>query len=227
VACARTDISASDPLASGTVEALPATVAESPSRWTPSLIDDAREEANRCARARALEKPGDERAWIRLQVRCPLMARARHWRTRVALGTRSIALWQVSAEDGCGRLVGSALVALTLDEGIRYDDVRLPSRVAAAAADWRGRIAAGHEAFIDARLTRESAVRAGQAHSAPARSPKVFQPGLFEGRAERAHQAVATAARIAEQEDLDRIALTERARVISFPPPRLVLVLTP
>jgi chromosome segregation ATPase len=135
-------------------------------------------------------------------------------------------LWRLIAEDGCGRLLGSRLVALAVASGVDASLIRLGTSAAEAAADWRARVAEVQQAFADARLARQSALqRVRHAEGRP--SGATFQSGLFERRLDRARLAVEAGEQAVSEELEERLEILRRSRVVHFPPPQLQLVLLP
>ena len=250
VARARTDIGGADPLGNagdpgdadetamarlviaGEMAAIPRvdqleTARPAGPLWTPSLDCDAQAEAERIAMTRTLAKGGDDQVLARLEGLGPSVSRARRWQTRAELGGRTMMLWRIVAADASGRVVGSTIVAVTVADCHRLDDVEVLERVNLAADAWRERAAINHHAFISTRLAREQAVDAGRRPSHASRSSAGFQPGLFERRGERAHSVAIATRDAADRDCARRMAAIERALIISFLPPQLLLVLTP
>ena len=186
----------------------------------PPLAHEAQVEARRLTGNRSLDRSGDGEALARLEAMGPAVAAARHWRTRASLCGRVLMLWRIAAEDGTGRAVGSTIVAVAIHHRLCHRDEDVLTRVNRAAEKWRAHVTAAHGAFIDARLAREQRTSAGA-------SLQVFQPGLFDRRAERAHLAVAASHEAADRDRADRLAAIERAQPLSFLPPQLLLVLEP
>jgi hypothetical protein len=189
--------------------------------WTPSLAREGEAEAGRIARARLFVAAGDHLALAQLEGLGPCASRARHWRTRAALGGCALMLWQLVAEDGSGRAVASTLVAVAVDDRRRHDDEELLKSVDRAAETWRERATVSRRGFISTRLTREQAIQ-----TAARPVSDLFQPGLFERRGERAHMVVVDARAAADRDRVERLATIEQACAISFLPPHLLLVLT-
>ena len=190
-----------------------------------SFADEARAEVNRIENSRRLAAAEDERPRPSYEDR-PLLVRGRRRKTRVALARRTVMLWQVAAEDGLGRQAGSHLVAIASSTGPRQDE---PVRqlVDQAAAGWKNRLRATHEAFSDRRLARERSIQAATGGSEGAGNGAAFQGGLFERRVERARLAVSADEDAKREDEADRLASVERSRLLSFLPPQLMLVLTP
>jgi hypothetical protein len=142
------------------------------------------------------------------------------------MGKRTLLLWQIAADDGCGRVISNRLIAATIADGCRYDDETVRAIIESASAQWRRDAAGSHQAFGESRLLRQRAIVAeGQIDRD--RPPALVQRGLFERRSERARLIAATALAAADHDHVERLAAIERAGVISFREPRLLLVLTP
>jgi superfamily II DNA or RNA helicase len=189
--------------------------------WTPRLESDAQSERHRLTAARALARDGDDSALVRLEAMGPAVSTARHWRTRASLRGRAVMLWRVAAEDGMGCAIGSTIVAVAVRQRFLHDEQDVVKRVDQAAEEWRAHVSAVHDAFISMRLARELTM-----NESPV-LPHIFQPGLFDRRAERARLAIAASHGAADRDRADRLATIERVRTISFLRPQLLLVLEP
>jgi superfamily II DNA or RNA helicase len=237
VAVARFDIRGANPLDHDDADALPpdaggdaadfvqphsaADGPDSADLQAPTLTREAELEVNRIANARRFAKSTDASAVAHAEGVGPLIARTRHSRTREALGGRALAIWLVVAEDGAGRHIGSTIVAGLAGDWRRFGDPDVIRLIERAGQSWRDRLSGLHEAFFTTCLTRER----GMGSEAVGRA--VSQPGLFDRRSERTRVASALAQQSAAERRLHRIAALERARLMSFLPPQLVLVLTP
>ncbi|MCC7416582.1 MAG: DEAD/DEAH box helicase [Acidobacteria bacterium] len=167
----------------------------------------------------------------------PWLLRTRRRRTRVLLGRRTLWLFVVSQQDGCGIQLASTIVPLALplpparasggrprEMAPALDAVRacLSPHAHAATDGWRAEALAVARAFGAARLRRERAI----ATTAPRPHGMNVQRGLFDRRADQAAEH-ARNARIEEAaESARRIALAER-RLAGACSVRLALVLTP
>jgi superfamily II DNA or RNA helicase len=200
----------------------------------PRLEREAIAEAARLTDARALTGSGD----VRVDVDRTWLARARHRRIRVRLGGRVVLLLQATGEDGDGRVVESTLVPLAvsmasagritggardLSSLLRRLEEDLARHVDPAVAGWRGEAARTAAAFASTRLQRERAI----ASAVDAHTPGAVQPGLFDRRVETALAAAAAARRDQDAERRSAMARIDRAAVLSFQPPRLLLALVP
>jgi superfamily II DNA or RNA helicase len=203
------------------LETLPADVAP----WTPPLAEHAVAEARRAWSARLLSKARDELALARCDLG-PCLAAARLRTTRARLGRRTLMIWQATAEDGCSRRIGSMVVGITADAWNADGLHAVRNYVEHVVRPWREAVTDLHRAFTDGRLARERGIGAERLHEGPA-SADLLQPGLFDRRAERARLALRTASRLAAEDRSQRLRSIECARCVLFPPPQLVLVLTP
>jgi hypothetical protein len=166
---------------------------------TIDLCADAVLEARRLSELRSLIPADDGRARATFDAARPLIARARRSGVRRRLGGRLLLIFRLTAQDAGGRTIDAhvmgALVSTSGAAGSRRRDaIRASVRdataaarphVDVAAATWRGRVDAVCSAFAATRLRREHAIWAAVRASAPGS----FQPGLFDRRAERAHQS--------------------------------------
>jgi hypothetical protein len=200
----------------------------------PRLERQAIAEVARLTDARALTGAGH----VAVDVDAPWLARARRRRTRVRLGGRMVLLLQAAVEDAEGRVAESTLVPLAVSMAstgrvtggarglaalLRRLEDDLARHVDPAMADWRGEATRTAAAFASTRLRRERAI----ATAADGRAPDAVQPGLFDRRVETALAAAAAARRDEDAERQRRIARIERAAILSFQPPRLLLALVP
>jgi hypothetical protein len=160
----------------------------------------------------------------------PLIGIARRSAVRRALGGRVLLLWRLAYEDSSGRLVESALVAMTIElSGARFDvrhagwsHASLLALVHDRCGPWCASVQDAVYRFTATRVARERAV-AG-AHVA---STNTFQAGLFDRRAERAHLADAKGAAELAAQIAARMKAAVSAGAISLRAPELLLVLIP
>jgi hypothetical protein len=237
IAAARTQIGGMNPLGDAasiaraviatdargsSIRAAVAAVSPSIGLYAPSLRDEGTSEARRIAAVRLFTKDGDNRALAYLDGLGPWVITAAHWSTRAALSGRTVMLWHVTAVDDNGRLLGSTVVAVAARIFSSNASEQLRLRVQQQTASWRDDISVQHRAFLAALRAREEAMesRAGMPAS-------MFQPGLFDRREMRTRLAAAAAHDDAEQERQRRVTALDASRSISFPPPRLLLVITP
>jgi hypothetical protein len=256
LACAQSDIGAPDPLGMSEEAALAraavgddvpdvhfgsfATAPPSalddlaPTRLvTPQLAAEARAEAQRIVRARALLRAGDEDTLARIDGRGPCLAVARRSKTRAVLGRRLLLLYRAGMEVGAAgarRTAASVLVPVAIDLLHRDLDMRnllgrldadIRRNVEVAIASWRQRTSEVHQAFIGTRLNRERAL--GTDNS----GPTIFQAGLFDHRTENARLALAAAERDRHDERDAALAVFEQAGTILPTETELLLVLEP
>jgi superfamily II DNA or RNA helicase len=234
VAVARFDIGGANPLGTDEAHTLEhdghaedrsalfegADAQDSPLIQIPALNREAELEVIRIAQARRFARAGDANAAGRVQGAGPLIATTRQWRTRAALGGRSLLVWLVVAEDAAGRHVGSTMVAALAGSWRDFGQGNM-DMIEQAAQPWRQRLAAVHEAFLTMCLARERDIEPEPVANA------VSQPGLFDRRSERTRFGFAVARELDRRDRQARIAALGRARSIFFLPPQLILVLTP
>lgn len=124
------------------------------------------------------------------------LARSRHRETRARLRGSTLALLEVTVEDGCGAVVERTLVPLAIGGDVALDNRALVAAVLECDAidAFRAQAVSIAQTFVAARAVRERALARSAANTPPA----PLQPGLFDLRAERAAavlRAVAEAAR--------------------------------
>jgi superfamily II DNA or RNA helicase len=220
LASAGADMDRADPLG----EERKSPTAERPplSAAALSIARDATQEAARIAAARALVNPGDRWALEQLESAGPAVATSRRWRTRAALGARTLLLWRIASLDSTGRTIASRLVALVVD---RRDVDRVKGSIGAhidrIVAPWRHDAENVHRAFIGTRLLREQ----GMETLRPSIT-STFQPGLFDRRVEHAQMAVVAAERDNLDDYAGRLAALEAALEPAAAAPQLLLALT-
>ena len=167
-------------------------------RITVDLSADARGEALRSQRARALAGRADRSALAVLDATGPWFARTRLRRTRFHLGRRAIAIMRVDHEDGGGRRCGFSLVPMTFDVSDRARrhprDMNAALELAATTLQWRALDATRHShdefsklaaELMSTLLAREQ--RIGATLLADRGHPA--QSGLFDRRTERTYAA--------------------------------------
>lgn len=201
---------------------------------TIDLRSEAAAEVVRLTRARALTAGNDDpvrpdggRAWI-------VPARSRT--LRQTLGRRALLIWRLSSEDANGRPVESRIVGAFVD--LDHQDVPCRTRASARAlvtwagrtaaplidgcsAGWRNAVVPVARAFAVTRAARERAI----VRHAP-EDDRVFQPGLFDRRAEHRRQLRAEAIADADRLAAERLSATDPTHVI-FGQPQLRLVVLP
>jgi hypothetical protein len=159
-----------------------------------------------------------------------LIGIARRSATRRALGGRVLLLWRLAFEDSAGRLVESALVAVTIERrGARvhvrrasWYNASLVALVHDQSVAWCASVQDTVHRFTATRVTRERAIAAARATSTAA-----FQPGLFDRRADRAHIAHSKDAAEGGEQIAARMKAVLFAGAVSLRAPELLLVLIP
>ena len=200
---------------------------------TVNLREEAADEARRLARARALTHEQDDKA--RLDGDGPWVMASRRRTTRQQMGGRALLVWRVTCDDECGRPVESRIVPVTvpltgargtwrgsarIGQRLRELDATVRPSVERAVDDWRRSVEANVGSFVSTRLRREEAM-AG--HS----TPRAFQPGLFDRRADRLHETDRAAVADADRRRAGHLAALARATTLTSPPAQLLLVLVP
>ncbi|PYR42747.1 MAG: hypothetical protein DMF93_04960 [Acidobacteria bacterium] len=195
-------------------------------------------EAERIAAARSILRSGDEAAREWLSVRRPWIASVRAGR-RSALRGRAVMIWQVAAEDSCGAVAAAAIVAAVVEladeesprtsrrtrakDAVARIERCPPTPIADLLQEKTDRIVAAARAFAEARLVRAREVAACAPHRP---DDGRFQPGLFDGRAERARRIAVTAGAAREDAANARVAAAAAAADIRPARSALLLVLT-
>lgn len=187
-------------------------------RITPDLGSEAGREVERLGAAR---RYADEPRILDDDDRAPLVARALRRQVRQALNGRTLFVWRAAAIDETGRIAESRLMPALVNPAIAEDQVR-PS-IEEAARSWRLAVERISSAFWAARLDRERRI----AMSATASLGGMFQPGLFDHRAERIRREQRAAEMERSAEDEARLAALGRSSRLDFPLPELLLVLLP
>lgn len=203
-----------------------------------NLRADAEAEARRLTRARALAKPGDHDVAAWLDGGPAWMTTARRWRTRQALGCRTVVVWRVAFEDPSGAILESSLVAIALDlptarrrrigrqalsELVCRAESAIHGLIDRELARWRGEAECTARAFAAARTARRRAI-AERASDAAARE---FQPGLFDRRAERARSLLEREGAGVEAMAGELLTASLSFETMTLRAPQLLLVLTP
>ena len=181
-------------------------------------------------------REGDDRALVRLsESDAAWIAMPARSRLKRRLGRCVCLVWRAAFEDASGRLVDSRLVAVLLDarrdpahnrrEWIRsllqQADAGVRARAEAECDDWAAEAGRVADAFLATRLARERNIARPRAACSPA-----SQPGLFDRRAERRHQARAAAA-ASQQAAVERRGRSRPAGRSRACPPGSLLVLVP
>jgi superfamily II DNA or RNA helicase len=221
VASARTAIAVADPITGSDAvapDAVPAGLV------APDLERDSLMEVERLESARRFGASDDSAAGRAsaggFHTR-PLLARARRRHLRATLAGRTLAIYRIISTDARGQMLESQLVGALAAPPARPD---LSERIPASILDrLRPQVASGSRAFWACRLARERAIAAAD----DAIDQALFQPALFDRRAERAIEtgnASATQTRDARRE---RLAACERRAQGDQPMVELLLVLLP
>ena len=164
------------------------------------------------------------------------IAFARRPLTRMRLAPHVLVLLQSVVEDGCGRIVSFHVTPLVVHSTVRVG--RHDSRPAIAAIrrelerrglndavckQWEIESGRVHQDFWNARLNRERAI----ASALMGAGAGVFQPGLFDRRAERQHDARSDTLEAARQDARRDVDAAIRAGVVEIRPARSILFLVP
>ena len=189
------------------------------------LAVEAAAEVERLTKARALAAGAD-----RFPPDRTLIGIARRSAVRRTLGGRVLLLWRLAYEDSSGRLVESALVALTIElSGARvavrhavWSHASLLAVVQDQCGAWCASVQDVVHRFTATRVRRERAIAAARAAST-----NTFQPGLFDRRADRAHVAQSKSTAERAEQIADRMKAVVSAGTISLRAPELLLVLIP
>jgi len=164
------------------------------------------------------------------------VTRARHRLTRSRLGPHVLLLWELAIEDGSGRSIAQTALALriwtsppamfrdrrTLTALVKAIDDRGAAALEAAATEWRLDTFGVARAFIERRLARDRAIAI-----AVAKQTAIFQPTLFDRRADRVRAASDASAQAASADLARRIVYLERSLELSAARPKLRLAIVP
>jgi hypothetical protein len=151
----------------------------------------------------------------------PLLTWSRRNRLRGALGARTLLLYRLECEDSDGRVVESSIVPLLVDE--RLADAAGVGIPAPYVERWRRRVDEVVAPFQTARITRARAIA-----SIVSTSPiSLFQPALFDRRAEHAQQQTIRH-RTCDADDANAwILAIGRQGIVGNPTARLQLIIRP
>lgn len=217
---ARTAIDAPDPIGVTTgfdLEDLPtATVTFAEQR------DVARTEVDRCKFIRAIATDRPNAAIERLSRNRPLLLWSRRRRRlRAALAGRTFLLYRLECEDHYGWIVESCVVPILVDASL--SDLRSNWIPPGYVERWRRQVDEAVGPFHAARVARASAI----ASLVSASPVSLFQPALFDRRAEHAHQQ-AIEHLISDANDANaRIVAIGRQAIVGNPTARLQLIVRP
>jgi superfamily II DNA or RNA helicase len=189
----------------------------------PDLCAAAIAEAQRVRVARLFTRQRDEAALAALDGDGPwIITAAGRRRLRSPLGSKALTIWRVALHNEAGRVLASRLAGMTIDGIARVRTQRDVKRIVhdlgerlagdadASSREWRASAAAAIHVLMAARLARERAIAKAvdRAGLAP------FQPGLFDKRAEREHDAWIDVRIEAQREAAVRIAALENGAAI-------------
>src|SRR5262249_45675115 len=177
IASAREAIDAPDPIGSHASHA--ARPVDNPQLVMPALEPDARFEAGRSAQKRAFGRDGDADALGRLERSKWWIARVRRSHGRRAVAGRATLLFRFSAASASGRLVASRLVPVAADARAAHSIHA--ALLEAMFEEWKALAAHTEKAFWATRTARLESI----ADAAAAADEMLFQPALFDRRAER------------------------------------------
>jgi superfamily II DNA or RNA helicase len=201
----------------------------------PNLGAAAAVEADRLRVARAWSRKHDAAMLAALDGDGPWLVTASHRvRLRAALGAKSLLIWRVALENPSGRILASRLVPMTIDgiprvrthaamkRLVRDAAECLASHVDRASRDWRDVADAAVRAFLETRLSREREIA-----RVSRTVPFTFQPGLFDRRAERTHDALLDRQVESQRDAVERIAALEHTATVWRGSWQLVLAVVP
>jgi len=161
------------------------------------------------------------------------LAFARRPAIRSLLARHLLVVLQSTFEDSCGRLVAAHFTPLKVHAGsqgreivaavLRTIETLSPQNGDGAWVSWKAETTLIHHNFWVTRRTRERAI----ATALVTTRDDVFQPGLFDKRAERRHLEGAEERSALTRDGIWHVAMAERAAVIEARPTRAVLVLLP
>jgi hypothetical protein len=166
----------------------------------------------------------------------PWVARARRSGLRRTLGARAVFIWRIGCENGCRALIESSIVPTSVElhgewprdhkglaSRLQHATLELRSVIDDHARDWRRAVEQVARGFWTTRLLRERAIAALRRIDSDA----LFQPGLFDRRAERAHRHEVDASAGGKRDREARLAALEQMAIVTDGAPELLLVLLP
>lgn len=219
VARAQAAIDAPDPFER--VDGVRADNASAPGLVFARETDSTGTEVERLRRVRAMAFASRPRLPATGEEDRPLLMHARRRRLKAALAGRTLLIYCMTSEDADGRQVESRLLSLLLAPRVnRWDSPIVPPETIDA---WHREVVTTHAPFSAQRLARERAIAA---HLTPNPLP-LFQPALFDRRAEHAHEAARVEQEGAAREAEARVSAAERQARLNAPAVRLVLVTHP
>jgi hypothetical protein len=173
--------------------------------------------------AEAVTQSGLDATWV---------TEARRPGLRILTGSRALVFVEARGEDGCGRVVATHLTPLlatvrgSLVEFVQgLGALPLPD-VDATLREWQKRTVSIHSAFWTERLRREREIER-VVFDDRTRRFQLFQPGLFDRRADHTRLQSVAAEAVLQDESERRLRMVEAARAVRFPPPRVRLILLP
>lgn len=152
-----------------------------------------------------------------------LIARTRRRRLRAALDGAALAICRIASADGLGGVAESTLCGLLVHGGANralHPGELIPRTF---MDDWRRQVAAVSEPYWSTRLARERAI----ADAGSAADLSLFQPTLFDRRAERAHASEYANCRERARDEAERLRTLERLAAIGEPSVALLLMVLP
>ena len=183
--------------------------------------DAARAEVDRCTFIRALAMKVPNAADRFGGNRPLLICSRRRRRLRGALAGRSLLLYRLECEDRDGRIVEACVVPLLVDD--RLIDPTSTWIPAGYVERWRRKVEEVVHPFHTARIARASA----KASVATASPISLFQPALFDRRAEHAHQQAIEHLMSDADDASARMMAIERQAIVGNPIARLQLLVRP
>jgi len=184
--------------------------------------DAARTEVDRCTFIRAITRDVPTAGIESFSGNRPLLMRSRRRRRlRAALAGRTLLVYRVQCEDGDGRIVESHVVPLLVDD--RTIDPASSWIPAAFIERWQRQVEEVVRRFHAARIARANAIA-----SVVTASPiSLFQPALFDRRAEHAHQRAIEHLSSDADDATARLLAVERQAIVGQPTARLRLLVQP
>jgi hypothetical protein len=209
-----------------------------PQILTPDLRSEAAAEVRRLTASRTIAGDADQRVLGQLEGDGPWMTSARRTHRRRRFLRHVVLIWRMAYEDTSGSLVESRLVPVVIELSavparsrrrawataiLRDADADIRAQIEAESSAWRQAVERSLRSFAATRLSRERAI----ASRAIETGDRVFQPGLFDRRAERTCGLHAAAAAEADKTAADRLAAIEQRAAAVPGSPRLLLALLP
>jgi len=205
---------------------------------TPDLRSEAAAEVRRLTASRTISGDADQRALGQLEGDGPWMTSARRTHRRRHFLRHVLLIWRLPYEDTSGSLVESCLVPVAIELSalparsrrrawataiFRDADVEMRAQIETASVAWRQAVERSLRSFMATRISRERAIAARAIET----GDRVFQPGLFDRRAERTRGLHAAAVAEADHTAADRLARLEQRAAAAPGAPKLLLALLP